>query len=228
MRKTLYFFLFTFQFFLSSAQDISSWQYIDTTFYDDSDQISYLENEDGSESIYFYYDKNNLLQSTIHTTFRGETQHNKVINFHENGKVFEEYYQYWGNKGVIAKVYLDSTYSVYNEEGVLIEKENYKDGMLDGTLLYYYDSGELESEIEYTNDQRNGEYIQYYPNGERAALLLFNDDLLIEYAFFDKDGNELHNEPLINGSGKMLRYKLGEANGYCKVKKRKIKKCKCD
>jgi antitoxin component YwqK of YwqJK toxin-antitoxin module len=150
------------------------------------------------------------------------------MNYHSNGAVFQEYFQYWGSKGIIAKVFLDSTFSIYNEEGILVEKENYKDGLLDGIQLYYYESGQIESRLNYKNGLREGEYRQFFPDGKTAALLIFKDDQLLQYSFYDEHGKELYNEPLMNGSGKMLRYKLGEANGYCKVKKGKIKKCKCD
>jgi len=100
------------------------------------------------------------------------------------------------------------TWSSYERNtGVLIEKEEYKDGMLNGTKISYYKDGKVLKTEEFKNDLSHGKKLIYAPNGKLISEYLFvngkTDGLFVEY---DKSGK-------ISLTGK---YKMDKPQGVWK------------
>ncbi len=75
--------------------------------------------------------------------------------FHLNGKRMAQ-----GN--YLNKEIKDSTWSFFDEEGVLISVEKYKAGKKDGTCTVYLPDGKVSEEIVFKNGLENGPFIKYF------------------------------------------------------------------
>lgn len=91
--------------------------------------------------------------------------------------------------------------------GVLVDKEEYKDGVLNGTKTSYYADGKVLQTQEFENDLAHGKKIMYAPNGKIISEYNFkngkSDGSFVEY---DKKG-----EISFNG-----RYKMNKPQGIWK------------
>ncbi|MEI6021275.1 MAG: toxin-antitoxin system YwqK family antitoxin [Bacteroidota bacterium] len=75
--------------------------------------------------------------------------------FHFNGKRMAQ-----GN--YIKKEIKDSTWSYFDEEGVLISVEKYKAGKKEGTSCVYLPDGKISEEFIFKNGLENGPFIKYF------------------------------------------------------------------
>jgi antitoxin component YwqK of YwqJK toxin-antitoxin module len=75
--------------------------------------------------------------------------------------------------------------------GVLVDKEEYKDGVLNGTKTSYYADGKVLQTQVYKNNLAHGNKIMYAPNGKISSQYVFSngktDGLFVEY---DKSGQK--------------------------------------
>jgi len=60
----------------------------------------------------------------------------------------------------------DSIWNYYNEDGILILDENYKNGLKEGEFKVYNHFGQLNLIENYKNDKKNGLSSEYYENGD--------------------------------------------------------------
>lgn len=73
---------------------------------------------------------------------------------------------------VVEKYYLDKdslkfgAYTSYDEDGVLFEESQYRNGVLDGTRKIYFPDGGIEISENYEKGQIAGLYETYYNNGQ--------------------------------------------------------------
>lgn len=75
--------------------------------------------------------------------------------FHPNGKRM-------GEGKYINKEMKDSTWTYYDELGVLISRENYKAGKKEGASVVYLPDGSVSEEYQYKNDLQDGPFTQYF------------------------------------------------------------------
>ena len=59
--------------------------------------------------------------------------------------------------------------------GVLVDKEEYKDGVLNGTKTSYYADGKVLQTQEYKNNLAHGKKIMYAPNGKISSQYVFSN-----------------------------------------------------
>jgi len=74
--------------------------------------------------------------------------------------------------------------------GVLIEKEEYEDGMLNGTKTSFYEDGKVLQTQGFKNDLEHGKKLMYAPNGKLTSEYIFvkgkTNGLFAEYDKFGK------------------------------------------
>jgi len=176
--------------------------------------------------VFKYYHVNDSLRARL--TYRGEDGKRCYAKmYHLNGKRMAE-----GN--YIDKEVKDSVWTYYDELGVLLSKETYKNGLKEGpsyvylpngdiseeknwrngkehgVLKQYVEKGKLRSLGQYVNGKREGKFVYYYPNGTEAASGFYRNDLKDGIWLYKKtDGKLDDKEVYING--KQLLGKEAEA-----------------
>ena len=94
--------------------------------------------------------------------------------------------------------------------GVLIEKEEYKNGMLNGTKTSFYEDGKVIQTQEYRNNLQHGKKLMYAPNGKLTS----------EYAFVKGKTNGLFAEYDKSGKKSLTgKYKMDKPQGVWKYYK---------
>lgn len=112
---------------------------------------------------------------------------------------------------------------IFFENGNLEIEENYKEGALEGPYSVYYDSGELMLESQYINNAIQGQVKKYYKSGQ----------LMENVAFIDSEENGPFVEYWENGNLKWEGSYLNGDNEYGELKKYNeegvvIRKLMCD
>jgi len=91
--------------------------------------------------------------------------------------------------------------------GVLIEKEEYENGMLNGTKTSFYEDGKIIQTQEFKNDLAHGKKLMYTPNGKLTS----------EYVFFNGKSNGLFAEYDKQGRKSLTgKYKMNKPQGIWK------------
>ncbi len=100
----------------------------------------------GDTTLWENYKNGNLhgTQYTFHPYMHSKIQ--KVINYKDG--------------------FLDGSYKVYNEKGVLIQDLNYKMGKKDGEFKFFYDDGVLLRTEHWKLDVKDGEFKTFYYEGQ--------------------------------------------------------------
>lgn len=147
-----------------------------TTWYDTGKVMSETDVETGPEEIQepVFADRK---PHRVLTVIGGKT-----VNYYPDGKKKEQritrHNQYQGQ------------HLYWNEKGVLIREENYRDGKLDGPFRTFYpDSGNLCSEYVYGNGLRQGLYRLLRDNGTVKIKGQYRDNHMVgEWLLFTPDG----------------------------------------
>ena len=142
--------------------------------------------------VFKYYHTNDSVRAKL--SYRGDDGKRCYAKmYHPNGVRMAE--------GVyIDKEMKDSVWTYYDELGVLISRESYKNGLKHGTCYIYFPDGsvseekrwkdgkedgpfrqyiegkKLRSSGQYINGKREGKFAYYYPNGTEAAAGIYRND----------------------------------------------------
>lgn len=142
--------------------------------------------------LFKYYHPNDSVRAKL--SYRGDDGKRCYAKmYHPNGVRMAE--------GVyIDKEMKDSVWTYYDELGVLISRESYKNGLKHGTCYIYFPDGsvseekrwkdgkedgpfrqyiegkKLRSSGQYINGKREGKFAYYYPNGTEAAAGIYRND----------------------------------------------------
>jgi antitoxin component YwqK of YwqJK toxin-antitoxin module len=65
----------------------------------------------------------------------------------------------------------------YNENEIVVSRENYIDGVLDGKYKYYHENGNLRQSGCIKNHRKEGEIISYWENGNLQSIETFHNGL---------------------------------------------------
>lgn len=82
----------------------------------------------------------------------------RVVLYFENGKKQGE--------GLYISEKREGEWKFYNENSILVARENYRNGLLHGKRIVYFDTGEVSEESYYIDGVQNGAWIQYFRSGE--------------------------------------------------------------
>ncbi|NVO04030.1 MAG: toxin-antitoxin system YwqK family antitoxin [Bacteroidetes bacterium] len=92
----------------------------------------------------------------------------KAIYYQPNGKVLG-YGNYIDNKK-------DSLWKFYNDLGVLVSEEFYKNFKKNGLFKVYYYTGELSEQVNWMNDKKNGSNKEFFKDGKIKLEANYKDD----------------------------------------------------
>lgn len=113
-----------------------------------------------------------------------------TIEHHPNGRNARAYF-YFENKMLMTEgFYLDqkkdSTWVNYNEEGLVLGVESFKNDKLNGKKVIYYLEGQVETEklnplsvATYKNDTLDGDYKEYFSTGKLKIIGNYKNGKLI-------------------------------------------------
>lgn len=73
------------------------------------------------------------------------------------------------SKGRYVKKQKEGNWKLWNEQGVLLADENFKDSLNDGTCKYFYPNGSVLKVENYKSGLKDGGFIEYYENGKKRA-----------------------------------------------------------
>jgi antitoxin component YwqK of YwqJK toxin-antitoxin module len=162
------------------------------------------------------YYENGKLKSVLIYSSNG-TEADATI-YHPNGLV--------SSKGKYINQLKEGKWKFYSpdEEGYLMNDEDYKGNMRNGPSVKYYPDGNVAERLIYINDKREGEWYQYHPNGSTFLRSFYSGDKLngkfevwfedgtVEisgsyknnsregtWLFYNKDGNLLYKMDYVDG-----------------------------
>lgn len=118
-----------------------------------------------------WYDNKNLKSITEYTHGEG-----KLLSFWDK------------NKKILIE---DGTGQIelYYDNGQILLKAEYKDGVLHGEATYYYENGKPMSNSIFKNGKPNGQFISYYENGNKGSQGTFKDGQKTgEWQFWEENG----------------------------------------
>lgn len=115
--------------------------------------------------------------------FKNDHPVGTFTRYHENGqlKSIQECKQnpflcrtklfYKENKPAAEGNYLnqkkDSIWKYYDEKGMLVKQESYKEGVKHGMFYTYYSNGRVAEEENFEDGKKTGLWVQYYENGKK-------------------------------------------------------------
>jgi antitoxin component YwqK of YwqJK toxin-antitoxin module len=117
-------------------------------------------------------------------------------------------------------------YSAENE-GYLINEEEYKGNLRNGLSVKYYPDGAVAEKLTYTDGKKEGDWFQYFQNGKLFLRSYYSDDMLngkfevwfengtLQFSGFYKDNMREGVWYVYNQDG-TVRYKLNYTGGYTK------------
>lgn len=122
---------------------------------DDKKKLIYegLFKDDKPVGKFKYYYPTDSVRAIMYFKQDGKVAYAKL--FHLNGKRM-------GEGKYIDKETRDSTWTYYDELGILISKENYKMGKKEGLFTVYFPDGSISEERNYKNDLQDGPFKQYF------------------------------------------------------------------
>ena len=99
---------------------------------------------------------------------------------------------------------IDGCYKYIDDDGVILQEINYKNGILSGDMRQYYKSGVLMLLIKYDNGQTVHEVITYYENGMLQSRTPYSEGKVDGiYKAYDEFGDNMIE----------IEYKQGKRNG---------------
>lgn len=96
----------------------------------------------------------------------------------------------------------------FHKAGKLIQRANYKNGLLNGEYITYFKNGLPSNISNYKNGKLNGKWILYYDNGQKAGIRTYNNDIIIDSLFLYYDNGKIMGQSF---------YKNGEESGLSKM-----------
>ncbi|WP_317898370.1 toxin-antitoxin system YwqK family antitoxin [Aurantibacillus circumpalustris] len=139
-----------------------------------------------------YYYQTDSIRAIMYFNANGKGAYAKL--FHMNGKRMAE------GKYINEEI-KDSTWTYYDELGILISRENYKNGKKDGVFTVYLPDGSVSEERNYKNDLQSGPFKQYFSgNTVKAQGNYINDKLEGRVTYHYPNGVEVAAGYYKNGS----------------------------
>ena len=108
-----------------------------------------------------------------------------------SGKVFRLYDTGENkNEGIYKDGKLEGLWIEWYENGQKKLEVTFKDGKEDGLFTKWYDNGQKGSEGTYKNGKQDGLFTSWYENGQKSEEITYKDGEMIEWTWWDEDGNE--------------------------------------
>lgn len=94
----------------------------------------------------------------------------------------------------------------YFDNGKLSSKYNYVNGDLQGEYSIYHRNGAMVVKGSHLDDNRHGKVYYYSPQGSLAMIRNYDQDVIVSYTYYDKEGKEVAEIPLEKQELKVVTY----------------------
>lgn len=152
---------------------------------------------------------------TLPTTVKREQKNGVYKEYYTSGSIKSETSYIDGKK--------DGEEIIYDTNGRIKEKREYKYGVRDGKWSKFYANGLLKEEVSYRENKPVGEHILKYENGNTKAVGIYVNGVLNgNYTTFAVNGDKKSEINFVNGRkegvekiyfGKNLQYEITYENG---------------
>ena len=176
-------------------------------------KIAYTFKDEQLDGDYYYYFKNGQVSS--HLKYMIGVKEGPFASFYENGSK-NEIGQYKADS-------LDGEWIGFFMNGKVSYEGVFINGKRTGEWLFYYPNGIIKESTKYYNNQDDKEQkdSKYYTiTGKLRSTETYIDDMLVSYAFYSENGEELSNAKNENGNMEYNSfYNTGEPNLITSVEK---------
>jgi len=155
--------------------------------------------------------------------YPGDTVRRAVMYYYDGGRIAYAnlYHQTTGKimaQGKYVNEKKDSVWTYYDEGGIMISKETWKEGMKEGKSFVYLDDGQIVEECSYKNDKKHGPYKQYYPDKRiKCEGTYENGEKHSKFTWYYPDGKIYQVGNYINGKPEGV-FLIFEKDGKIKEK----------
>ncbi|MFD0861268.1 toxin-antitoxin system YwqK family antitoxin [Sungkyunkwania multivorans] len=139
-------------------------------YYEGTEQLRYEgQFEHGKEiGVFKYYSKKSKQKPIATRAFNTDDDTAQVTYYALNQQVI--------SKGKMrGKLRIGEWLYYHQNSDLIMNKENYKDGVLHGLSQVYYKNGQLLEELHYEDGVLQGAYAKYYPNGQLDHKFVYVD-----------------------------------------------------
>ncbi|QNR24009.1 toxin-antitoxin system YwqK family antitoxin [Croceimicrobium hydrocarbonivorans] len=147
----------------------------------DNGKIRYVGSFDHGTPVdtFKYYFENGQLQTL--NVFRGKSGNCMSFQYGE-GKILAA-------QGLYANKQKDSVWTYFNQEGDVIARITFKNGVQNGPAIKYHTNGKPAESVDYKNGKKSGPWVQYYESGHMMSQGQYVDDNLEgEVTYFYSNG----------------------------------------
>jgi len=113
------------------------------------------------------------------------------ISYYKSGKISKKYIYVEGE--------LNGPHTEFYNDGSIYITGDFKDGYRSGEWKAYYNTGELSTITNYSEGTLSGIYEEYNRNGKKTMQYIYDEGDIVEYKFFNKDGNILKSSEIEKG-----------------------------
>jgi antitoxin component YwqK of YwqJK toxin-antitoxin module len=124
------------------------------------------------------------------------TFHLKVLDDQKNPDFSKRYF--WFHQGEIkstvgnyAGKLLHGSYEMYDRNGTLLEKGNFKYGLKEDTWIKWYPNGNINQHVVWKEGKRQGKFEEYFENGSLQKAGAFKNDKLNGFVYEYIQGTEI-------------------------------------
>jgi len=112
--------------------------------------------------------------------------------------------EYWKNDTA------EGVWKLYDYKGVLVKETPHTNGYINGTQKEYFDDGTINRVINFEMDTFNGEFIIYFPDGKTRIIGIYKKGLKDKtWTYYENNGSILFTENYVDG----VMYKRLDAEG---------------
>jgi antitoxin component YwqK of YwqJK toxin-antitoxin module len=123
----------------------------------------------------------------------------ETIFYHDNGVI--------ASRGLLLDMTPHGLVKSYNENGQLVQEENFNMGVHDGESKEYYDDGKLKRMVMYANDNMTGISKLYHDNEQLWSETEMRDNKFwTAISSYDRNGKPQDKGTLKNGNGTLKTY----------------------
>jgi antitoxin component YwqK of YwqJK toxin-antitoxin module len=138
----------------------------------------------------YYYESGAGLMSTV--SYRGTSGVGYAVAYHRNGQKMAE--------GLYNDQRKDSTWTYYDEAGVLTQREQFELGTQTGRQITYYENGAVAEIIEFQNGVEHGLWLRKWSDGKQRTNGTFEAGHLEgDCKYFDEAGKLIAKGKYHNG-----------------------------
>jgi antitoxin component YwqK of YwqJK toxin-antitoxin module len=137
--------------------------------------------EDLHEGPTVLYHKNGTVKAKMN--FINDERDGLSVFYHDNGNLEEEFMFFKGKK--------NGAFKNFYSNGQLKEKGNYEKDSLVGLLESFWSNGNVSFKGEFVDNKNEGLHTWYHLNGNKSCEVNFKNDVFIDAAFFDENGEKI-------------------------------------